>query len=45
MRRHDGRVDVGYRARYLVNFVIFVPHVGQVARSMFRPFAVFSIVV
>jgi hypothetical protein len=30
---------------YFVNFVIFVPHVGQVARSMLRPLAVFSIVV
>ena len=30
---------------YFVNFVIFVPHVGQVARSMLRPLAVFSMVV
>jgi hypothetical protein len=30
---------------YFVNFVIFVPHVGQIARIMLRPLAVFSIVV
>jgi hypothetical protein len=30
---------------YFVNLVIFVPQVGQVARSMLRPLAVFSIVV
>jgi hypothetical protein len=28
-----------------VNFVIFVPHVGQIARNMLRPLTVFSIVV
>jgi len=32
-------------AIYFVNFVIFVPQVGHVARSMLRPFAVFSKVV
>ncbi len=30
---------------YFVNFVILVPQVGQVARIMLRPLAVFSIVV
>jgi hypothetical protein len=30
---------------YFVNLVIFVPQTGQIARSMLRPFAVFSRVV
>jgi hypothetical protein len=30
---------------YFVNLVILVPQVGQVARIMLRPFAVFSMVV
>ena len=34
-----------YATSYFVNFVILVPQVGQIARIMLRPFAVFSIVV
>ncbi len=31
-------------AFHFVNLVIFVPHVGQIARSMFLPFEVFALV-
>jgi len=34
-----------YATSYFVNFVILVPQVGQIARIMLRPLAVFSIVV
>jgi hypothetical protein len=37
--------ETGKVVCYFVNFVILVPQVGQIARNMLRPFAVFSIVV